>query len=173
MAAWITRLPALATVVGTSVPNPDGTMTYTYEVDNQAGSFDIAQWSLDFMFLLPGWNQSDSYSGGDVTVPTLNWLAGPGISLSGQSAQDFFSLNEASDIDIGELLTGFSITCRYLPGVVVYHEFSADGQSFTGTTLGPVLPYSLPEGGGTLAMTLVGVAGVAMWRRTQRRAAIA
>ncbi len=63
--AALAALPASADVIATFVVNGDGTVTYTYEVDNTAGAFDIALWSLEFPFATPDWDQLDTFSGID------------------------------------------------------------------------------------------------------------
>src|SRR5262245_18952984 len=101
-------LPASGEIIGSFVVNGDGTVTYTYRVDNQAGLFDVAFWSLDFEFPAPDWNQVDTLGGGDVAVANPNWLAEAGIPLVGLSAQDFVSLDPTADVLTGTVLDGFS-----------------------------------------------------------------
>jgi hypothetical protein len=138
-----------AGIVGSDVINNDGTMTYSYTINNSGNTFSVAEWSLEFGFLLPDWNQLDIFSGGDVTVPNAGWFADAGTPITGKSAQDFISLGSEDDVAAGQSLTGFSFTSRILPGTVTFEEFSADGKSLFGTTVGPVS--TVPEGGGPLA----------------------
>src|SRR5688572_22010579 len=93
--------PTRGAVSGTSSLNPDGSYTYSYIVDNTAGTFDISLWSLEFDFLTPDWNQLDVPSGGDVAVPSSDWFASAGIPVTGLSAQDFLSLFPLSDVLTG------------------------------------------------------------------------
>lgn len=141
-------LSASGEIIGSFVLNGDGTATYFYRVDNRAGLFDIAQWSLEFEFANPDWNQRDTFSLGEVTVPDPNWFADAGLPILGQSAQDFLSLDPSGDVLIGAVLGGFSFTSSYLPGAVTYYEFSALGESMSGTTIGPVAVPVIPEAGG-------------------------
>lgn len=127
--------PASAAIVSTVVDNGDGTFTYAFEVDNTAGAFDIAAWSLDLAFA-PDWNPLDTFAGGDVAVPA-NWIADVGIPVAGVSAQDFLSLGPDSDVLVGSTLSGFSFTSSFQPGAVTYFEFSAFGDSATGSVVGP------------------------------------
>lgn len=138
--------PASAAIVSTIVDNGDGTFTYSFEVDNASGGFDIASWSLDLEFASPDWNQLDSFAGGDVVVTDPDWIATVGIPVSGLSAQDFLSLGPDSDVVVGSVLSGFSFTSSFQPGAVTYYEFSAFGDSATGSVVGPsVAP--IPEPG--------------------------
>jgi hypothetical protein len=123
-------------VIGSYVDNGNGTFTYSYQVDNSSGLFDVAAWSLEFGFAAPDWNPLGVPDGGDVTVPA-NWFADAGIPVAGASAQDFLSLDEGSDVLRGAQLGGFSFTSTRLPGSIGYAEFSAAGESATGTTFGP------------------------------------
>jgi len=160
-------LPAHAEIIGSFVLNGDGTVTYFYQVDNRGGLFDVAQWSLEFDLAAPDWNPLDVASGGSVSVPDPIWVAGPGIPVLGQSAQDFLSLDPTGDVLVGDILGGFSFTSTYLPGVVTYYEFSALGDSVSGTTIGPV-PV-IPEAGGWawgLAAT-TGIAFATVLRRSR------
>lgn len=144
----VASLPASGEIVGSFVLNADGTATYFYRVDNRAGLFDISQWSLEFEFANPDWTQLDTFSGGEVEVPDPNWFADSGVPILGQSAQDFLSIASSGDVLIGAVLGGFSFTSAYLPGVITYYEFSALGESMSGTTLGPVAVPVIPEAGG-------------------------
>jgi hypothetical protein len=134
-------------ISGSFVINGDGTVTYSYVVDNTAGSFEISLWSLDFGFPTPDWNQLDVPSGGDVEIPDLNWFATAGVPVTGISAQDFLAIDPAGDVPTGQSLSGFSFTSHYLPGQIAFLEFSADGISAGGTTVGPAFLLSVPDGG--------------------------
>ena len=161
--------PVFGNIVESDMLNPDGTVTYFYEVDNASGSFDIAAWSLEFGFPTPDWNQTETASGGAVTVPNAHWIADPGIPVSGQSAQDFLSLDPGGDIGRGQKLNGFSFTSRFLPGSISYAEFSADGSVVSGQTTGPVAG-AVPESGGPLeALAFVTIAAFAARLRFGRR----
>jgi hypothetical protein len=161
--------PAGAAVIGSALDNGDGTFTYSFEVDNGLGDFDIAAWSLEFDFPMLDWDPADIAGGGDVTVPDPNWIAGLGIPVSGQSAQDFLSLSPDTDVLVGASLTGFSFTSAHAPGTVIYREFSAFGDSATGSTTGPgprtAPPVPEPGAISTFASGLVLVAA-ALRRRT-------
>ena len=147
---------ASANIIGSFSANADGTTTYTYVIDNSKGTFDVAAWSLDFGFSMPDWNQFDIFSGGSVNVPSLNWFADAGIPVTGQSAQDFLSLDSDGDVAGGQSLGGFSFTSAFQPGTVTYSEFSADGMSETGMTVGPSM--TVPDKGSWLeGLALVGV----------------
>ena len=132
-------------IVGSSAPNADGSVTYSYIVDNTAGSFDVAAWSLEFGFSLPDWIQSDTSQNGNVTVPNLNWFADKGTPVTGESTQDFISLNTDGDVKAGTTLEGFSFRSSFPPGLITFQEFSADGGSIMGTTVGPIS--SVPDKG--------------------------
>lgn len=139
---------ARAFVTGSVVDNLDGTYTYSYLVNNSAGTFDIAIWSLEFPFLMPDWDTFDTLSGGDVTVPNSGWLAGTGVPIAGLSAQDFLSLDPSADVLVGATLGGFSFTSAFAPGTIPFREFSALGDSASGTTVGPAeRAPSVPDGG--------------------------
>jgi hypothetical protein len=152
---------APAEVTGSFILNGDGTITYFYEVSNLTGTFDISLWSLEFDFPTPDWDTLDTFSGGDVSVPNSLWFADAGIPVSGASAQDFLSLDPAGDVLAGTVLAGFSFTSSLPPGPVTYREFSATGDSASGTTVGPTSV--IPEAStwisavalGTLAGSLV------------------
>lgn len=167
-----------ADVVATFVVNGDGTVTYTYEVDNTAGAFDVAAWSLEFPFATPDWDPLDVPSGGGVGVPNATWFAAAGIPVGGLSAQDFVSLDATGDVLLGTTLGGFSFTSAYLPGLVDYLEFSALGDSVSGQVLGPALlpPPAVPEAGGWLGGAVaVGFAAGVMgrrWRGARRPAGV-
>jgi hypothetical protein len=141
---------AHATIVGSHVVNGDGTVTYSYTVDNSGGLFDVSAWSLDFLFATPDWDPFDVFSGGGVDVPAADWFASPGTPVTGLSAEDFLSLSPLGDVLIGGMLGGFSFSSSFLPGIVSYHEFSATGESNRGTTIGPTA--SVPDGGEWLAL---------------------
>ena len=160
--------PVFGNVIGSFNLNGDGTVTYSYEVDNVGGSFDVAAWALEFGFPTPNWNQVDVFSGGDVTVPNVNWFADAGTPVVGQSAQDFLALSPAGDVVVGQSLRGFSFTTTFLPGTITYDEFSATGDSITGTTIGPIS--TVPEGDGPLeAIAFAGVMAFAAGTRIRCR----
>lgn len=161
--------PVFATVIGSHVLNGDGTVTYSYVVNNSGGAFDVAAWSLEFGFATPDWDQADTLSGGAVTVPNADWFASAGIPVTGLSAQDFLSLNPGADVAIGQSLLGFSFTSRFLPGLITYEEFSADGAAFTGQTVGPCR--TVPEGVGPFATMAVGAMMVFAFATRKLRAA--
>lgn len=168
-------LPVHASVVGTSALNADGSYTYSYTVDNTAGLFDIAIWSLDFDFTTPDWDQNDTFIGGGVTVPDENWFAMAGTPTVGASTQDFISLT--GGILVGTSVDGFSFTSWFAPGTVTFSEFDALGSdSAVGTTVGPSQSGSatVPEGPGPYAMmTAALILGAGLVRRkTVRTAAL-
>lgn len=148
--------------MGSYVLNGDGTVTYSYEVDNRSGGFEIAAWSLEFDFATPDWNPLSVFSGGGVTVPNANWDASLGLPVTGLSAQDFLSLDSSTDVGIGSSLAGFSFTSRFLPGQVAFNEFSAVGDSATGYTLGPVAPTAVSDGGDAGFLGLTALAALAL-----------
>jgi hypothetical protein len=146
MAMAMAAVPAISgNIVESSVSNGDGSVTYSYLVDNTGGSFDVAGWSLEFGFSIPDWIQSDTANHGDVTVANANWFADKGTPVTGDSAQDFISLSVDGDVKVGTMLGGFSFTSKFLPGLITFEEFSADGGSIVGTTVGPIS--SVPDNG--------------------------
>ena len=164
--------PVSATIIGSAFDNGDGTFTYSFEVDNSSGSFDIAVWSLELEFL-PDWDQLDVFSGGGVAVPDPGWTADAGIPVAGLSAQDFISLGPDSDVLVGATLGGFSFTSAYRPVLVTWYEFSALGDSATGSVIGPGAA-PIPEPG-ALSTFSIGLALVAfaVRRRSPRRSSAA
>jgi hypothetical protein len=160
----------LGSVIGGYVDNGDGTFTYSYLVDNTTGPFDISAWSLDFPFSTPDWDQLDAPSGGEVTIPNFDWSADKGVPVTGLSAQDFLSLAPAGDVLVGQSLSGFSFTSRFLPGQVAFLEFSANGASAGGSTVGPALiAVTVPEPGGKVAeLAFAAVAVFTAGRRVVR-----
>lgn len=160
-------VPASGAVIGTHLLNGDGTVTYSYVVDNASGSFDISAWSLDLNVLLPDWDQLDVFSGGGVDVPTADWFASAGVPVTGLSAQDFLSLSPLGDVLIGQIVGGFSFTSNFLPGTVTYLEFSATGESNVGTTVGPAFAAQVPDAGGGLAM--IATAALTAYAAVSRR----
>lgn len=159
--------PVSAIVVGTYQHNLDGSVTYSYAVDNTAGAFDISAWSLDLPIAIPDWDQLDTYSGGGVGVPSLDWIASPGNPVTGLSAQDFLSLSPLSDVLIGDILGGFSFTSFYQPELVTYYEYSAAGESSSGTTFAPVSARNVPDTGG--GQSLIAIVALAAFAAVSRR----
>jgi hypothetical protein len=165
--------PAFGLINGSFVVNGDNSVTYSYEVDNSGGSFDIAIWALEFS-IVPDWNQLDAPFG-DVTVPNQDWVASAGIPASGLTAQDFLSLGAVGDVLINSTLSGFSFTSVFLPGPIEYHEFSATGESATGQTIGPaVAPAAVPDSSSRAieAMALIFLAAVSAGRKLNRGTAV-
>ena len=158
----LTLAPAYGVIQSTYVDNGNGTFTYHYTVDNQAGTFDIASWSLDLGLASPDWNQNDASLGGDVSVPNSGWLAFAGTPILGLSAQDFLSLDTSSDVLMGATLAGFSFTSAFGPGEVSYFEFGALSESSSGLTTGPVFA-AVPDASNPLPMGLAGLAFLAAW----------
>ncbi len=139
---------ARAVIVGTAQENLDGTFTYTYVVSNLTGNFPISAWSLEFDIVPTGldWNGLDIAAGGSVMVPLGaattfldDWEAMFGTPTTGRSAQDFVAVgpNGEGDVMPGDSLAGFSFTSSAAPGFVNYLEFSSDGLSNRGLTIGP------------------------------------
>lgn len=142
-----------------TVINNGGTWTYQYTVDNSAGGFDVATWSLDLP-IAPDWNPLDVAGGGDVTVPSADWLAQAGLPVAGIAAQDFLSFPGA-EVPAGLMLRGFAFTSAYPPGDVTYYEFDANGTaSGSGTTRGPI-----PEPG---SLGLAATLGLLAWGAVRR-----
>ena len=152
-----------ATVIGSALDNNDGTVTYSYEVDNSLGNFDISVWSLEFK-IIPDWDQVDTLGGGDVEVPNLDWFADVGIPNVGLAAQDFNSFDK---IVMGDLLGGFSFTSSFAPGNVTYFEFGSSGESFVSTTVGPSV-LAVPEPS-TWALLVFGLIGLVLKRNAHKK----
>jgi hypothetical protein len=160
---------ASGNVVGSYVINSDGTVTYSYVVDNTGGSFDIAAWSLEFDFATPDWDPLSATSGGGVVVPNSNWDASQAVAIAGLSAQDFLSLDSSTDVVVGAKQSGFSFTSRFLPGTIRFNEFSADGSGFnSGSTVGPLV-VAIPDGGAVGWMGLAAGVALGCWRRWDAR----
>ncbi|HXK21732.1 MAG TPA: hypothetical protein VMS55_03545 [Myxococcota bacterium] len=149
--------PVPASIIGSALDNGDGTFTYSFTVANSSGDFDVSAWSLDLPFAAPDWDPFDTGFGGDVTVPD-NWVAQPGTPVTGLFAQDFISLDPSSDVLVGTTLGGFSFKSSYRPGTVSYYEFSALGESATGSTTGPAQAVPEPRAALVFALGLVWVA---------------
>jgi hypothetical protein len=161
--------PAPASIIGSALDNGDGTFTYSFEVDNSSGSFDVSAWSLDLPFATPDWDPFDAGFGGDVIVPD-NWVAQPGTPVTGLFAQDFVSLDPSSDVLVGTKLGGFSFKSSFRPGLVGYSEFSAVGDAVTGSTVGPA--EAVPEPDAALVFSL-GLALVAFHLNRRARGSAA
>jgi hypothetical protein len=148
VAGWALLGVAIVThgnVVGTYTDNNDGTVTYFYKVDNRFGLQDVAMFSLEFAFAAPDWNTDDEPAGGDVKVPN-DWFASLGIPIGGLSAQDFAGFVPGAEVTMGAILSGFSFTSSFRPGMVNWFEFPASGGlAAAGTTIGPAASHSLPE----------------------------
>ncbi len=136
-------------ITSTAVNNGNGTYTYTYTIDNLAGSFPVGLFSLQLNFT-PDWNPLDTLAGGDVTVPTPDWIAESGVPVTGVAAQDFIA-SPQGDVAPGSSQGGFSFTSSKKPGIIGWIEFNLfGGGSQSGTTTGPVAggrPHNVPEGG--------------------------
>ena len=148
---FVSPAAALASVIGSALDNGDGTFTYSYTVDNSLGSFDVSAFSLDLPLANHDWDPNDTGIGGDVTVP-FNWIAAEGIPVTGLFAQDFISLDPSSDVLVGAKLGGFSFKSTLQPGTVTAYEFSAFGDSSTGSTTGPAR--AVPEPRAALVFSL-------------------
>jgi hypothetical protein len=164
----LSQASTTAAVTGSAAANGLGGYLYEFTVDNTAGSFDISAWTLEFPFAAPDWNQTDTFGGGDVTVPNQDWLAGPGTAVVGLSAQDFLSFDAASDVTTGSTLGTFAFTSAYPPGTVNYYAFSPAGASISGTVVGPVVPASVPDGGAGSAALLALALGACIAARKQK-----
>jgi len=158
-----------AVIIGSVVGNTDGSFTYTYTVNNTAGLFAVAAFSLEFDFVAAerDWNPEDLLLGGDVTTnlgdplaPLDDWTADAGIPFSGLSAQDFFAVGPLGegDVLIGETLGGFSFTSNFAPGQVTATGFGPAGESTVSQTIGPAVPEPT-------SVALLGLASAFLFRR--------
>jgi hypothetical protein len=154
---FVSPAAAPASVIGSALDNGDGTFTYSFTVDNRAGSFDVSAFSLDLPLATHDWDPADTGAGGDVTVP-FDWIAGAGIPVTGLFAQDFISLDPSSDVLVGTTLGGFSFKSSLRPGAVTYYEFSGVGDSATGSTTGPATAVPEPRAALVFALGLLRVA---------------
>jgi hypothetical protein len=166
--------PSFGVIIGSYVVNADQSVTYSYQIDNSTGTFDVSAWSLEFAFASPDWNQLDAPAGG-VTVPSLDWVAFSGTPITGLSAQDFLSLSPSGDVLVHGALSGFSFTSAFLPGPISYHEFSADGKSAGGQTIGPAFAAAaVPDGNNGLfdAIVLSSIVALGAGRKIQQPATV-
>ncbi len=163
---------AQGAIVVTTMTNLDGTFTYSYEVDNTAGTFDVFSWSLELAVPADDidWKPLDKGQGGDVVVPSGDmlsssddWGADRGIAVVELWAQDFFAVDAAGggDVVIGSSLDGFEVTSALPPGPATYVEYGPAGQSLVGSTIGPSM---IPEPG-VGVLVLVGLASLIGTRR--------
>jgi hypothetical protein len=155
------HLPVRGIIIGSAVDNGDGTHTYQYTIDNSAGNFDVIGFTLEFPLRQDqiDWDPLDIFAGGDVFVPSDDWIADIGIpTVGGQSAQDFFSIQFTGDVLIGEILSGFGFTSRFTPGLSTHTiTYGAAGENIIGLVIGPDLA-SVPETGSTLLLTAISLA---------------
>jgi hypothetical protein len=151
-------LYARADVIGSALDNGDGTFTYSYVLDNSSGTFDLTGFTLEFPIPTASidWNQLDLFSGGDVSVPSIDWIADAGIPvLGGQSAQDFFSIAFTGDVPVGQKLEGFGFTSSLPPATTALTiEYGAAGENVEGITIGPTLA-SVPDSGATALLICI------------------
>ena len=167
--------PIQAIIIGSVADHGDGRFKYSYTIDNSAGTFDVFAFSLEFALTENqiDWNPLDVFSGGEVEVPTADWIASLGIPTTGASAQDFISLSFVSDVLVGQSLSGFSFVSSFAPTLATFTvEFGSLGESATGLTIGPgAPPAGVPESIETLTGLLVGLSGLYVLRRTRQVAA--
>jgi hypothetical protein len=156
-------------ITGTALDNGNGTFTYSYQVNN-SGTFDIFAWSLELNLASSqiDWSQTETASGGGVKVPNADWIAQAGIpTLGGRSAQDFLALT--SVITSGGSLSGFSFVSHFAPGTTTTVEFGVNGESTTGSTVGPTIS-AVPEPAATASVACLALAVFFLWhRKTTRR----
>ena len=143
-ASVVVSTQANAIIIGTSTDNLDGTWTYEYVIDNTSGSFDIDAFALQFDFDpddVVGFNPLDTFSGGDVNVPNLDWVSDP--NFSGNNTLDFTDLDAllfgGFGVVAGDSLSGFSFTLAMAPTMVTWTAFDTivTGSSISGSTVGP------------------------------------
>lgn len=138
-------------LIGSVTPETDGSFTYEYTIDNSAGTIpgvdEVFGFSLDLNFTAFEsdfiWDTTDF--GGDITVPSFDWVAVEGpASPSGGSFLDFFAFFPTF-VDLGETLGGFSFNSFIAPGTVDYAVLGFDSEMF-GTVAAPfVETAAVPE----------------------------
>jgi hypothetical protein len=109
---WVTTTPTHALIFGQVIANPDGSYTYSYQIDPQGRI--VTNWGLDFD--LPGadWDLTG------VSVPD-GWIADWAVA-TGQPDLDFLDVTGSGvGPDLG--LTGFSFISFFAPGLIDFFEF--------------------------------------------------
>ena len=168
----LTALPARAIVTGSATLNGDGTYTYSYEIDNTFGTFDVIGWTLE-LSLLPteiDWDPNDIVFGGDVTVPSR--LVRPEQRFQVWAAvrrRISFRLGATGDVPAGQTLSGFSFTSAFAPVSTAFTlEFGALGESLRGSTIGPGRAAAVPDKAPSVLLLSFACAALGLGRRMLR-----
>jgi hypothetical protein len=138
---WMISGPARAAIIGEATFNSDGSYTYSYQIDPQGRI--VTNWELAFGLPQPDWVLPG------VAVPNgwvVDWAA-----ATGKPNMDFIeTLGMGAGPD--QILTGFSFSSLFGPGLVDFTEFGTDANGdfgSQGSVIGPAfaansVPESLP-----------------------------
>lgn len=125
--------PAHALIFGQVTANPDGSYTYSYQIDPQGRI--VTNWGLDFDLPAADWDLTG------VSVPD-GWIADWAVA-SGQPDLDFLDVTGSGvGPDLG--LTGFSFISFFAPGLIDFFEFgiltdeTASDYGAEGSVIGPL-----------------------------------